>query len=329
MWFMLNKIKDGPIELIRRTPTGDEKHLDFACFKMNDEHILLGINHFTRLVKHNFYAISNDIEEVVNLQLFENIMDNYKVDIDNLDKGYFIFTDSIPIIPEESWRCDSTKYGPLSYGVTEGIEEQAAKSLDDLLAYDPILSVDGIAHLIYIHFKNDAEYRDYYANSAKLPNAGVTISEALKLIVEWATVADEPFNNQQGISQDAKEFINKLDFDSSLVAYQVDMYVAEFLKGNPDARKRPFNVLPLSSELDLFIKKKMAYRCLSALISLYPQSFDLQKIIDVEYDSLIKENKNITQQLEFSSNTVALDIFRQTENATMRLYEKIKTTGTF
>jgi len=330
MWFMLDTIKQDPIELVRRTPAGDEPYTKYACFKMQDDNVLLGINHFmTFTAKHNLIAISGDTEEVVNLQMFENIMNYYDVPVENPDKGYFIFVDSIVIAPEEEWRCDNTRFGPLSYGVTEGVEETLIKGFDQLLTYETILSVEGVGHLIYLHFKDDAEYRYYYANSAKLPISGVTISEAFKLITEWATVAEAPFNNQQGISQDAKDFIHKLNFDTSLVDYQVDMYVAEFLKGNPDARMRPQNVQPLSQELDAFIKKNMSYRCLSALLSVYPDAWNVQEVIDNEGQILEEIHNGILFQIQNSNKPVALDIFNRNVQATMTLHEKVKTTGTF
>ena len=59
MWFMLNKIKDGPIELVRRTPAGDEPYTKFACFQMQNGQILLGIEDFMDFTyKNNLYAIS-------------------------------------------------------------------------------------------------------------------------------------------------------------------------------------------------------------------------------------------------------------------------------
>lgn len=349
MWFMLDKIKQGPIQIIRRTPAGDEPVEGVSCFNMNNDHVIIGIDSFTRFPsRHNLVAISGDIEEIVNLQLFENIMNKYDVGIENIDKGYFVLTDSIVIENDKDWRCDNKYFGPLSYGATEGIEEEVAKSLNDLVSYDPILSVDGVAHLVYIHFKNDEEYRDYYANKAQLPNAGVTLSESLKLITEWATVADAPFNNQQGISQDAKQFLEKLNFDLSLVDYQSDMYVAEFLKGNVNARQRPADIKPLSSGIDLFIKYKMAYRCLSALISLYPDAWDLQEIIAVEKQIMDIQNiKFVSTHFKYETNNVFFDkqniwdsinkdhhsirfniFYTIVENSDV-LYETVKTTGTF
>lgn len=337
MWFMLNKIKEGPIDLVYRTPAGDEQFglnniNKYAFFKMKNGKILLGINNYVFIKsKHNLFAISNNEEEIVNLQMFENIMDNYNASVNHTDKGYFIFTDSIVIAPELKldWRCDNTRYGPMNYAVSEGIQEVLTVSLDQLIAYDPILSVDGIAHLVYIHFKNDAEYRYSFANELQLPICGATISEALKLISEWATVAEPPFNNQQNISKDAKEFLSKLDFDLSLVEYQTDMYVAEYIKGNKNARMRPSDVKPLSKELDLFIKKKMSYRCLSALISLHPDTWDIQEIIFEEEKYIRETYRNFYKIFAESNNQFMLNALNNNFEKTLTLYNTVKATGIF
>lgn len=335
MWFMLDKIKEGPIKMVRRTPAGDEEFIqnglnNASFFRMKDGHILVGFNHFTKLIsKHNFYVISNGIEEIVNIQMFENIMDKYIAPVNNIDMGYFVFVDSIAIAPKDNWRCDNTMYGPSGFSVTEGIHETWTNSLDQLVEYEPILSADSICHILYVKYKEDEILRDYGANKLELPYCGVTISESLKLITEWAVVAEEPFNNQQPIAQAAKQFIEKFNFNTSLVDYQVDMYVSEFIKGNPNARQRPTDVQPLSPELDLFIKKNMSYRCLSALISLYSDSWDLQEVIDAEPEAFEFIHDTAINRSNILSKPLALDIFTRNVDATMKLYETIKTTGTF
>lgn len=335
MWFMLDKIKDGPVTLIRRTPAGDEKFINsglygFSAFRMKDGHLLLGINHFLKFTyKNNLVAISNGVEEIVNIQMFENIREHYNVPVENLDKGYFVFVDSMIVAPEDEWRCDNTSYGPLGYGIAEGVMEKMVKGFDELVSYESIFSIDGTAYLVYIQYKNDDEYRYHFANKMELPICGVTISESLKLISEWATVSKPPFNNAQVIAQDAKDFLDKLDFDWSLIDYQADMYVAEYIKGNENARMRPPNVKPLSEELDLFIKKKMSYRCLSALISLYPNSWDVQEIIDNEETALLTIHDRIWFYIKNQDKPELKRIFWENVERALKLHSAIKTTGIF
>ena len=330
MWFMLDKIKQGPITLVRRTPAGDELFTNFSCYLMNDGHVLLGINNFVSFTaKHNLYAIAGGVEEVVNIQMFENIMDVYDVPIDSENKGFFVFAGSTVIALEEEWRCDNTRFGPMGFNVIENVEEAFVHGFSEITAYETVFSVEGVGHLFYLQHKNHDEYGSRYVNAATLPFTGSTISEALKLITEWAVVNEEPFSNTQPISNSAKEFLNKLDFDWSLISYQTDMYVAEFIKGNPNARLRPNNVQPLSLDLDLFIKKKMAYRCLSALVSLYPDSWNLQEIIDNEKQALDSIHDGIVSVVETMDKPSALYIIKQNIQHTMDLHNKVKATNTF
>lgn len=330
MWFMLDKIKDGPISLVLRTPTEDEPFTEFSCYKMNDGHILVGINNFMRFTaRYNLVAVSNGIEEIVNVQLFENIMDHYDAPINNTEHGYFVFVDSVVVDESKDWRCDKSRFGNVNYETTEGGREFLIQDGGQLILYEPILSVLGVSHIVCIRFVNDEGYRDYYANHAELPIVGATISELFKLITEWAIVSQEPFNNQQGISQDANEFLKQLNFDSSLVDYQVDMYIAEFLKGNENARQRPQNVQPLSQDLDMFIKRNMSYRCLSALISLYPNSYNLQEIINEEETTLDFVHKLLRDRFGPRTSDLAISIFENNINKSMRLHNLIKATGTF
>lgn len=289
MWFMLDKIKDGPISLVQRTPTGDipfgenKRARSAECFRMKDGRILIGLGNFMGIItKTNLYAISGDTEEIVNLQFFENICHKYNLDVNEKEKGYFVFVNSSEIPSKYTWRCDSLNYGPMNYGAIDGIEMPYIELQEEIIEYDNIFSVDGVSHLIYLHRVFDAPDRKVDFYSGVIPDTGLTIGEALKLISEWSIVADAPFNNNQLVSLKAKEFLNKLDFDISFVDYQSDMYVAEFLKGNTNARKRPENIQPLSPELDVFIKKKMSFHSLSALISMYPDSWNLQEIVDAE-----------------------------------------------
>ena len=330
MWFMLDKITQGPITLVRRTPAGDEPFTKFQCFQMNDGHILLGINDFFSFTaKHNLYAIAGEVEEVVNIQMFENIMNVYDVPVDSEDKGFFVFAGSTVIALEEEWRCDNTRFGPMGFNVIENVEEAFVHGFSEITVYETIFSVEGVGHLFYLQHKNHDEYGSRYVNAATLPFTGSTISEALKLITEWAVVNEEPFANTQPISSSAKEFLNKLDFDWSLVAYQTDMYVAEFIKGNPNARVRPNNVQPLSPNLKLFIKKKMAYRCLSALVSLYADAWDLQEIIDNEKQALDSIHNHLMSVVKTMDKPLALHILQKNIQHAMDLHNTVKETNTF
>lgn len=357
MWFMLDKIKEGPISLVRRTPNGDvpfgqnNKMEHAACFRMKNGNVLVGIDNFMGIItKYNLYAISGKTEEIVNLQFFENISHRYNLDVNEKKKGYFIFLDSSQIAPKYTWRCDTDTYGPFNFGAIEGIEPPYVELDEEIKEFYMVMSVDGVGHIIYLHSIFDVENKKENFHCGVIPETSLTIGELFKLINEWATVNDEPFNNQQSISKKAKKFLDKIGFDKSLVEYQVDMHVAEFLKGNTNARKRPENIQPLSSELDIFIKKQMSFHSLSALISLYPDAWDIQEIIEEEekvfnyahdsaahsllgfYTENIKDKKEeLLAKVELESPYAlrSIHILFSIMDRTFSIYNSVKTTGTF
>jgi hypothetical protein len=105
-----------------------------------------------------------------------------------------------------------------------------------------------------------------------------------RLITEWATLVDKPFNSKQLIALDAKEFLKQIQFDSLLVADQTNMQVAQYFLGDTDARRRPVNVVETNQGLLDFVKRKMAHMSLASLFSCYPEynSINIETYFDIE-----------------------------------------------
>jgi hypothetical protein len=110
-----------------------------------------------------------------------------------------------------------------------------------------------------------------------------------RLLIEWATLADEPFNSTEPIVLDAKEFLNQIEFDGSLVADQTNMQVAQFFLGNTDARRRPADVVDTNQRLLDFVKQKMAHMSLASLLSCYPEYTNLSAEIQFDIESADKQ----------------------------------------
>jgi hypothetical protein len=215
-------------------------------------------------------------------QSFERIWNHYDKPVDN-DAGFFVFMNSIPMnIDGLDWRCDNSAYGPLGYNVGKDMNEPMLKTLQQIQVYEPILSINSIGHLIYAHVDIPEETTEYFINKNPIPFYGRTLSEVLKQLVEWSAVTDAPFNNEQEMASDAKQFLEHYRFDPELVADQVDMQVFEYLKGNDDARKRPDNIQPTNELIKEFVKKRICFSTLSALLTLYPDAWDIQEIIEKE-----------------------------------------------
>jgi hypothetical protein len=250
--------------------------------------------YFTHISKHNIVATDGVVSEIVSLQIFERIHQYYKHGVDSIDAGGFTFMNSAPVPSfDNQWRCDAGLYGVELFADPLGDSTIAVPdAADALLVYEPILSINGVAHLVYIERQNKNNKTELMNNSST-PFATYSLGEALKLILEWAQVSQAPFSNTESVALKAFEFAQQLGIEETLVSNQPDMQIFEYLKGNPTARVRPENVQPLSPDTEVFIKKNMAYSCLSALLSLYPDSCNLNEIVAIEQVKLNKEIENL------------------------------------
>ena len=284
LYYVLDKIANTAVALYRRTPAGDELFEDADVLVMQDGHLVIALKHpFKYSPNMCLFAKYGDTEEVVNLNYWEKIIDVYDTDIDHTDQGGFFFCSSKEmVIPEQEWRCDNTMYGPDHFGQRTGL----LTSINKLKAYEPILSLHGVGYLIYLHFHDDAEIRETVINNSEIPIGSLTLSEMFKIIYEWSEVSQEPFNNTEAIAVKAKQFLDCFGFTPDLVDNQVDMQVANYLRGSTDARRRPAGVVANKPSLIDFVKKNMAASSLAELCVQYPGMWDAQEILTAEQQAL-------------------------------------------
>lgn len=293
MFFMLQNIDatSENIELYYEEVNNNVLFEDCSLFKMQDNHVLIAFTDEKESQhKHNLIATNGIISEIVNLQKFERIYDYYKHGIDSVDNGGFIFMNSAPVPSfDNQWRCDAGLYGVELFTDPIGDSTIVVPDVADaLLVYEPLLSINGVGHLVYIERENKNNKTELMNNSIT-PFATYSLGEALKLILEWSQVSQEPFNNTEFVATKAFEFTQRLGIERTIVSNQPDMQIFEYLKGNPTARVRPENVQPLSDEADIFIKKNFAHLTLSHLLSLYPESWDAYEIATIETTKLNNE----------------------------------------
>jgi hypothetical protein len=285
LYYVLDDITDTTVSLHRRTPAGDELFEDADILVMQDGHLVVALKHPFKYSPNNcLIAKINGKEEIVNLICWERLVDFYDTPIDNTENGIFVFCDSVPIgIPGVEWRCDNTLYGAKSYLTNLG---EAVSSLSRIISYENILSVHGVGYLTYVHLSDDEVPRELYKNNAEYPCAGFTLSEVFKVMLEWAETTKDPFNNTDEIALDARDFLEAFKFDPLLVDNQVDMQVANYLKGSLTARTRPDGIVENKPALINFIKKHMASSSFSELCLQYPGMWDTNEVLLVEQEFL-------------------------------------------
>jgi hypothetical protein len=285
LFYMLQNlnITSGDIEILYKTTSGEQEYENCSLFEMNNGYLLVALdNAYTHHSKYNLIATNGAISEIINLSNFERISNYYDKSVES-SQGFFIFMDSIPMNLEGlDWRCDNSAYGPIGYNVGKDLDKPVLETLSQIRVYEPILSINGVGHLIYADMDIPEEITEYFINGNPIPFYARTLPEAFKQILEWAEVTEEPFNNTEDMAVDAKQFLNSFNFDNNLISNQIDMQIFEYLKGNTDARKRPEGIQPMGNSLKDFIKKNMAHITLAHIVSLYPDSWNLQEIINKE-----------------------------------------------
>jgi len=291
LFYMLDNITEDSVKLFRRTPAGDEEFNRHNLYRMPDGKLLIGFySYWANRGIHSLVAKCGSQEEFVNVQPFERIVPYWNTGISFDDKGVFCFLDSQPIHdPKDEWRCDTTSYGPLKY---LGKDEQRRTLLSELAQikiYEPIISIGGVGNIVYLHRNDDEIIRDSVVNAEEVPAFTVTLSEMFRLLTEWATLAEAPFSSTDPIVLDAKEFLNQVGFDGSLVADQTNMQVAQYFLGNTDARRRPADVVDNNQGLLRFVKSKMAHMSLANLLSCYPEYEISDAAIQFDIDSADQE----------------------------------------
>jgi hypothetical protein len=307
---------------------------DFEIFEMNDKKLLLAFSDpFKYSNKYNLVATDGITFEIVPLQPFERIWKYYNKPV-NSNEGFFVFMNSIPMsIDGLDWRCDNAKYGPLGYNVGVDMDEPMLKTLDQIVVYEPVLSINSVGHLVYAHVIIPEEIEEYFINGNPIPFYGRTLSEVFKQLSEWSSVANEPFNNTEEMALDSKSFLEQLGFDDSFISNQVDMQIFEYLKGNENARLRPAGVQPNSDELKDFIKKNCAYGTLSALLTLHPSAWDVDEIINIEKERIQNDfetffEKFVPSDMDKKIQNADIVLNHILENQTiegLKVFSKIKT----
>ena len=321
MFYMLQKLDaTSTITLHHQQSVDNVPFENCALFEMVNGQVLVAFTqHNTNIGKYNLVATDGTTSEIVNLQVFESIYSYYGSDTDDTESGIFAFIDSRPIeLAGQDWRCDNSLYGPRLFYYVGQDETLLLDGIDKIKVYEPILSINGVGHLIYFKYgEDDVQIRFDYINDAVLPQTAETFSEMVKLILEWAAVVDPPFENTENVAQKAKQFIETFGITESLVSGQPDMQVAKFLQGNGSARLRTPGSYPLTQEQDVFIKKNISHSCLSSIVSLYPDSADLAEVKEAEQQKLTNDLlmlESMTQTLNDPNNQSQVYFLRSRTN---------------
>ena len=314
MFYMLDKISgdNESIFLFKETPSGRVEHTLFQAYRMANNKVLIAFPFEKQQTPdYNYVAVCGGIEEIVNTQCYERVRDIY-TKAPNNNKGVFAFTNSLPVILDtQTNRCDMNNYGPSVFTKDNSVLEADAVDVSKLEIYEPLLSVDGIGYIIYMYIPNATDLGDRGINNFEIPVATRTFMEVLKLMLEWSNVYEEPFNNREPVVESSVKFFKAIGVDSNLVEHiqtnQVDMQVAQFLLGNPNARVRPEGVLPLTTEVENWFLSKLSFMTLSKLLEFYPDAWNTVEVLDKEKEVFASRLSNAFSNYKMEYYSDSLD----------------------
>lgn len=298
-FYLLQQITNASeLQIVHHTPSGHIETEVADAFSMPNGRIIVAWKAPLNIAPmHNLVAISGSTVENINLTSLERIIDIYDRPTD-AQVGVFSFTNSDMIIaPNLDWRCDNGKFGPRSFHPITIMDE-----LPQIVVYEPVLSINGVGHIIYVEGVGKQTLAEHHLNSDSHPVTGRTLWETLKLIREWAIVNQEPFNNTEAVAHKAHTFIKELKLtqeELSIIDQQIPMQIANYLSGSTNARQRPDGVLPITDDVKNLLFSRMASWSVSALEYLNPGMWDLQELLDAEREQLVID-KQIFEMLQQS-----------------------------
>jgi hypothetical protein len=295
------------VEITVNTVNGEVPFEDFSAFRMNDGKVLIAIHLMNKVFADCSLTATDTLgtTEVINTQTYERLYQYYNLPASE-NKGFFIFENSVPVPPDGyGWRCDSNRFGPQFFMKNDVEYDPLFADLSEIIVYEPVLSVSGTAHIVYVNGTRDAELEDFHLEEYELPRATRTLHELFKLITEWSDVSLPPWNNEETIAVKAKEFLQKMQFSSEFIAdvreNQIDMQVVKYLKGSADARARSSSPAPLPLVADAELKKKVSHLSLPNILALFDNTVDdIDSVIEFEEKVVSKRQNALINELELS-----------------------------
>lgn len=285
------------IEVFHNTPSGQVQFPKISALSMPNGAIVVAWPGSINMAQfYNLTVVANGISEIVSLNSIDRVIDIYNKSV-NSNFGVFCFGNSNVILePNIDWRCDNGKYGPGTFPPNVKL----VSNPENIVIFEPILSITGVAHLLYLEYTSDPNIGNDHVNNAEKPILGRTLWECLKLIREWSIVNGEPFNNDEIIARKAAEFMNSFNFtqeELNSIDGQTAMQIAKYISGDNNARLRPEDVIEINNDIRNIVFRRLSSGCLSAIEYLNPGMWNIDELIQAEKEDLIRRREIFSEKL--------------------------------
>jgi hypothetical protein len=313
-------------KLYTRQPNGDVEYTEFDIFIADNYQIIAFRNFDVTHTDYNYVLVNEEGETIVQWMPYEHFYE-YAFMFDNTEDDTFSFYNSVSMEQQvtenavTAWdyknRCDTHVYMAMGYKLNDGIKPSVVDfdkfNGKTIKKSAPLLSVAGTSSISYLRVSEiGTSYRDWPAVSGM----SKTLMGCMKLVIEWASLAEDPFNVTDETVLDAKNYLEAMKMPPEVIneinEYQEDMPVYRYLLEVNNPRHGFTEQTEVSPLLLNWLRKELRYVSLNSLVANYPQSINIDSNVLALEDSRIKsviyktcENFKID-----SNNTTAKEIFR-------------------
>jgi hypothetical protein len=300
-------------KLYTPTPSGDIEYTEYDTFTSVDKTIIAFKELDPFSGDFNYILVHDNKESIIDAICYDDILEFISRDTIREDSWFTVCKsiitdnntpdhDSI----KNTSRCDTGKYGPFKMIMDDGVSlrDRDGEIFKHTNKVTVLLSVADSGYIV--SGRNPVigtSFRDWPA----VVCFSKTITGILKLVIEWASLVDSPFNDESEIALVCKDFITSLNIPNNVLneisEYQEDMPVYRYIKGESVARHgftEQANVGPLFLN---WIKSTHRYRTLNALVHNHPSppvvpeevlSSERQYIESKVYEICIKNDIDLT-----------------------------------
>lgn len=309
-FYLLDHIPAGTrnVDIMITVPDGEDE-VDFVdLFKMADGRLLAAWRHpMQKLPLHNLIAVAGDHTEIINLNNVERVLPHFNRPV-TATNGAFLFLDSVPI-PNGDWRCDRGMYGPAAFVIEWS--ERIFNEVTQLVVFEHLLTVNGIGSIVYMESPGETPRATHLMNNSVAPAITRTFQEVVRLVWEWAQLADAPFNAADRTARQAQAFLSALQLTDAETRHIRDnltpMQISRYLTGELDARKRPDDITSMDDTIENLLVSRMAASSLTSIVYRHPSLWDVTAVWNREVEELDAGFAAFKAYYELSDSTMIND----------------------
>jgi hypothetical protein len=291
-------------KIYTRHPDGDVEYIEYDTFTADDKTIIAFKEFDFAKVEYNYILVSNGKESLVQWLCYEFLRE-YVNESSITEDGVYTILNSVsmpnlmasghePILPY-NLRCDTEIYGGSSYAILDGVKESTSNpetiNGQTIKLSLPLIGSTSDAHIVYFKMIGQGtEYRDWPA----VTRMSKSFVGAVKLLIEWASLKEEPFNSTEEIVLDCVELLKKLEINQDIIdefiSIQEDMPLYRYLKGMSNARSNFEESTSVGPLFENWLKSKVRYVSLNSLVANYPHNINIDSdILETERVSIEKD----------------------------------------